>query len=129
MTSKLQVDNLEGRTTKGSITVTGESNGASTNLQQGLAKNWVFFDGTGTIAIADSFNCASLTDAGTGDYENNLTNAIASTSYMAITCSGHFHSVDGGHNSSSTYSLEVYGTSHSAADVGRCSMGLYGDLA
>ena len=31
MTSKLEVDNLEGRTTKGSISVTGESNGASTN--------------------------------------------------------------------------------------------------
>ncbi len=56
MTSKLVLDNLAGRTTAGSIAVVAEGNGTTTNLQQGLAKSWITFDGTGTIAITDSFN-------------------------------------------------------------------------
>lgn len=33
----------------------------------GLAKAWVNFDGTGTVAIRASFNVSSITDNGTGD--------------------------------------------------------------
>jgi len=31
-------------------------------------KAWVNFNGTGTIAIRDSYNVTSLTDNGVGDY-------------------------------------------------------------
>ena len=51
----------------------------ATNPQQGLAKAWIKFDGTGTVSITDSFNVSSITDNGTGDYsvtfQNNMTNA------------------------------------------------------
>ena len=48
----------------------------TTNLQQGLAKQWIDFNGSGTVAIVDSFNSASISDEGTGDYRVNLTNAM-----------------------------------------------------
>ena len=68
MASILKVDTITGVTTAGSIAVTGEGNSTTTNLQQGLAKAWVRFNGGGTVAINDSFNIGSLTDNGTGLY-------------------------------------------------------------
>tara|TARA_R100000322_G_scaffold58556_1_gene36120 strand:- start:182 stop:307 length:126 start_codon:yes stop_codon:yes gene_type:complete len=41
MTSQLNVDKITGVSTAGSITVTGEGNSTTTNLQQGLCKAWV----------------------------------------------------------------------------------------
>nr|BAR24438.1 putative alpha amylase [uncultured Mediterranean phage uvMED] len=58
-------------------------NSSGTEIGQ-LAKAWVNFNGTGTVAIRDSFNVASITDNGTGDYTMNLTNAMANVNY-AIT--------------------------------------------
>ena len=72
MASELKVDKFTGVTTAGSISVTGEGNSTTTNLQQGLAKAWVNFNGTGTIATRDSFNLTTLTDNGTGDYSNPI---------------------------------------------------------
>ena len=47
-----------------------------------LAKAWVNFNGTGTVAIKDSFNVSSITDNGTGDYDINFTNAFSNTNYV-----------------------------------------------
>jgi hypothetical protein len=44
MASLLKVDSLTGVTTAGSISVTGEGNSTTTNLQQGLIKVWTSFD-------------------------------------------------------------------------------------
>jgi hypothetical protein len=52
-----------------------------TNVINGSAKAWVNFDGTGTVAIRDSFNVASITDNGTGDYTVNFTNAMPNANY------------------------------------------------
>ena len=70
-----KIDTLKGKTTAGSISVQGEAV-ATTNLQQGLAKQWIDFNGSSTVAIVDSFNSASISDEGTGDYRVNLTNAM-----------------------------------------------------
>ena len=79
MASELKVDKITGVTTAGSIDVTGEGNSTTTNLQQGLAKHWVNFNGSGTIAARDSLNMSSLTDNTTGQYvvanTNNMNNA------------------------------------------------------
>ena len=83
MASELKVDKFTGVTTAGSILVTGEGNSTTTNLQQGLAKCWVNFDGTGTIASRDSFNIASLTDTGTGHYAPNFSNNMSNNDYSA----------------------------------------------
>ena len=54
-----------------------------TNVINGSAKAWVNFDGTGTVAIRDSFNVGSITDNGTGNYTVNFTNAMTDTNYSA----------------------------------------------
>lgn len=46
-----------------------------------VAKAWVRFNGTGTVAIAASHNVTSITDNGTGDYTVNFTTAMADTNY------------------------------------------------
>ena len=51
----------------------------------GLAKAWVNFNGTGTVAIRASFNVSSITDNGTGDYTVNFTTALADANYVATT--------------------------------------------
>jgi hypothetical protein len=81
MASQLKVDTLTGVTTAGSIDVTGEGNSTTTNLQQGLAKTWVNFNGTGTIAARDSFNVSGLVDNGTGDYTINFSVSMSNANY------------------------------------------------
>jgi len=94
MASQLKVDTLTGVTTAGSIVVTGEGNSTTTNLQQGLAKMWIHFDGTGSQAVGDSFNHASITDDAVGRYTvvftNNMVNDDYSVQYnaMAVNTSG-----------------------------------------
>ena len=41
--------------------------GASMGNAQGV-KGWIDFNGTGTIAINDSYNVSGIVDNGTGDY-------------------------------------------------------------
>jgi len=55
-----------------------------TNVINGSAKAWVNFDGTGTVAIRESFNVASITDLATGRYEINFTNAFEDTNYVCL---------------------------------------------
>ena len=81
MASVLKVNTLTGVTTAGSIVVTGEGNSTTTNLQQGLAKAWVNLNGTGTIAIRDSFNVTSCTDDGTGSYTITIANDMGNANY------------------------------------------------
>jgi hypothetical protein len=47
----------------------------------GAAKAWVNFDGTGTVAIRDSFNVSSITDNGTGLYTLSFTNPMPNANY------------------------------------------------
>ena len=49
------------------------------NTAPGLAKAWVNFNGTGTVAIRASSNVSSVTDNGVGDYTLNFTTAMASS--------------------------------------------------
>ena len=80
--STLNVDKIIGVSTAGSITVTGEGNSTTTNLQQGLCKAWVQFDGTATDAAArDSNNLDDMTDHSTGTYSVNFTNNMANDDY------------------------------------------------
>jgi hypothetical protein len=83
--SEIAIDKLKGASSAGSMSVVGEGGSTTTNLQQGLLKSWIRFNGTGTIAINDNFNCSSITDNGTGDYTMTMQTAMANTSY-AQTC-------------------------------------------
>jgi len=46
-----------------------------------LCRAWVNFNGTGTVAIRASYNVASITDNGTGDYTVNFTTAMPDANY------------------------------------------------
>jgi hypothetical protein len=76
-----------------------------------LAKAWVNFDGTGTVAIRGSYNVSSITDNGTGDYTINFTTAMSSVNYSAIGCAG------GSDPSNGDRQLSTYPTSVSACRV------------
>jgi hypothetical protein len=56
---------------------------ATQNGMTGIAKAWVNFNGTGTVAINSSFNVSSITDNGTGDYTVNFTTAMPNANYAA----------------------------------------------
>ena len=81
MASILKVDTLTGVTTADSISVTGEGNSTTTNLQQGLNKAWFQFAGRGTPALNDSVNISSLSDVSTGNFDLSFTNNMANTTY------------------------------------------------
>lgn len=53
-----------------------------------VAKAWVCFNGTGTVAVRDAFNVASITDNGVGDYTINFTNAMSDANYAVLGNSG-----------------------------------------
>lgn len=83
MTSTIRVDNF------------GPSAGGTTYSARGIAKAWVNFDGTGTIAARDSENVSSLTDNGTGDYTVNIANDFAAADYSSVFCVGNTTTTDG----------------------------------
>ena len=82
--STLVIDTIQGKTTAGSINVRGEGS-ANTNLQQGLSKCWVRWNGSGTAANNDSLGVSSITDHGTGQHTQNLTNNFNNTDFSIIT--------------------------------------------
>ena len=147
MASELKVDKFTGVTTAGSIDVTGEGNSTTTNLQQGLAKVFVHFDGDTTDAgtdldgVNDSFNLASIVDNGTGDYSLNPTNNMGSDN---IAISGHAPSADTNMahqwafltarqkseiTASSIRITTAYSYNATSADFDGTSVILHGDLA
>lgn len=54
-------------------------------LDKRFATAWVNFNGTGTVAIRDSYNVASVTDNGTGDYTLNFTTPYSNANYAVVT--------------------------------------------
>ena len=83
----VQVNQLRGIDTAGSITVQGEGT-ATTNLQQGLAKVWIKFDMSSSFTNEDSFNVSSLDDDGAGDFGLNFSNNMANANYPAPASAG-----------------------------------------
>lgn len=55
------------------------------DVVNGTCRAWVNFNGTGTPAIRASYNVASITDNGVGDWTINFTNALSSANYCAVT--------------------------------------------
>ncbi len=49
-----------------------------------LVKAWVNFNGTGTLAIRDSFNVSSVTDVAAGQYTTNFSTSFSNTNYAAV---------------------------------------------
>ena len=136
MASELKVDKFTGVTTAGSIDVVGEGNSTTTNLQQGLAKAWVAFTGTGTISTNDSFNTSGVTDNGTGDYTPAWTNAFNGANDYAFggfaqgDSGGGLRGVCGkGTSATGNRQVDVSNAAGSAVDVAQVQVIAQGDLA
>jgi len=71
--STIKVDNLQN--TSGGASSTAEE------IQQGRAKAWVNFNGTGTVSIYDDYNVSTITDHDTGQYTVNFDNAMPNANY------------------------------------------------
>ena len=79
--SKIDADGVTGlqETLTATTTVPSEGGAVTTNLVQGVAKAWV--NHSGSTTVRDSFNVASNTDNGTGDYTTNYSNAMGNGDY------------------------------------------------
>ena len=92
MTSQLNVDTIVDKAGSGgsnvkmanTSTYVSDGGNVTQNTVQGLAKSWVNFNGTGTIATRDSFNLSSLSDIGTGEYSVTIASAMSNTNYAVI---------------------------------------------
>lgn len=61
---------------------------ADSNAKDWGVKAWINFNGTGTIAIRDSFNVTSIVDNGTGDYTVNWATDFANVNYTLVGMAG-----------------------------------------
>ncbi len=71
MTSQLNVDTIADKAGTGPVGLT----------KQSAAKVWVDFNGSGTIAIRDSFSVSSITDNGTSDYTTTFASAMSNDDF------------------------------------------------
>ena len=70
------------------ITLVKSEGSANTNLKQGLIKAWMNLNGSGTIALRDSFNVSGVVDNGGGNYTKSLTNNMSATHSSGTAGSG-----------------------------------------
>jgi hypothetical protein len=80
-----------------------------------LARVWVNFNGTGTVAIRASFNVSSITDNGTGNYTVNFSNALSDGNY-AYAYAGNWLQWDINSNTSSAHGVMSINTGGTATD-------------
>jgi len=117
MASELKVDKFTGVSTAGSILVTGEGNSTTTNLQQGLLKNFVNMTSDGTASIRDSFNTSGLTDRGVGDFTTAFTNNFRAVEYSFNGNAGRATS-EGGSRNTGGITFDDYSSSGSGPQTG-----------
>ena len=88
-------------------TLDGTKSITTDRVTQGVARAWVNFNGTGTVAIRASYNVSSITDNGTGQYTVNFTAAMPDANYSVVSSSA-----SGTLAANSTYPLqaETYNT-------------------
>jgi len=124
MAGKIVADTLE-HSTAGSLDTQYVVNGS--------AKAWNSFQGTGTIVFIKSFQCSSLVDANTGDYDVNLTSAMDSTSYSVLVSSGynvvHNASETLGYANTTTQYSTLHYENNTRYDIPYLSGQINGDLA
>jgi hypothetical protein len=119
--------------TKGTV-VGSEGGSATTNLAQGLAKQWVNFDSSGDpITARDSLNVASFTDNSTGNYNVNFSSnygnndyALTSTSRANDTFASTFH---GDNQTSFARVFNIQHSDRANADADTVMIVTHGDLA
>ena len=144
MTSQLNVDTIVDKAGSGgsnvkmanTSTYVSDGGAVTQNTVQGLCKAWINFNGSGTIAIRDSFNITSITDNGTGDYNITIANDMANANYSTLFGGGEGGDADSGGRIpnlaiQTTSVMDVFcrNLENSAADGVVQNLGFFGDLA
>jgi len=137
MASELKVDKFTGVTTAGSISVTGEGNSTTTNLQQGLAKVWIELRTVdGGPVDGDSLNVSSLDDDATGRFtvhpSNNMGgvyNSKTMSPYSTTNTDNMIQVVGYDDQSASQFQLTSVDEGNSASDMTSLGFTVHGDLA
>ena len=80
--STVLLNTLTGKTSAGSIVVTGEGGSTTTNLQQGIAKARGQH-AAGTLQ-SGSLNHSSITDNAVGNFTHNFTNSFSNILYSHV---------------------------------------------
>ena len=139
--SEIAIDKLKGASSAGSMTVVGEGGSTTTNLQQGLAKGFIFYDQPDVIK---SFNVSSVTDRSTGRSTTNFTNSFTDSNTTIATTGqyptggtdGYWSCIsdDNGNNNSTTSTanmVQTYGRNDEEIfwDGSRQHAVYHGDLA
>ena len=141
MSSQLNVDTIGDKAGSGGTNVkiantstyVSDGGSATQNTVQGLLKAWVRIDGDASDAsIDDSFNCASITDNGTGDYSVTRTNNMSSvdTYYVVdgqFVNSQNTNGVDYANSTAALVRYKVFDSS--ATDRDPVGYAVVGDLA
>ena len=127
--STLRANALEGVDAKNSITiVAGAGNVTTTNVQEGLNKCWINFDGSGTIATRDSFNVSGITDDSTGRYTVSINNDMSNNDYASAGI-GNTQAVTSEAVATTGITLLSANASGSQSDVTIMATSILGDLA
>jgi len=119
-----------------SLTVRGEGSN-QTSIQQGLAKSWINFNGTGTVAVGDSFNVGSLVDRGTSLYTQNFTTSMGNAVFAgtgsakdaALDADGRNRMLVSEAEDADAAFINAFDTGGNAADVAYATSIIFGDLA
>ena len=108
------------------------SDGSTTNppaipaLDKRMAKAWVNFKGSGTVAINDSYNASSITDTTTGSYSVNLINTMSDTNYCVASSNNDWNATAAAYPES-TSKVKVYvENNNSLSDTGVIGVIVFG---
>jgi len=118
-----------------SLTIRGEGSN-QTSIQQGLAKSWINFNGTGTVAVGDSFNVGSLVDRGTSLYTQNFTTSMGNAVFAgtgsakdaALDADGRNRMLVSEAEDANAAFINAFDTNGAAADVAYATSIIFGDL-
>jgi len=138
MTSQLNVDTIVDKAGSGGTNVkigntstyVSDGGAVTQNTVQGLGKAWCNLNGGSSFALRDSFNVASLTDAGTGRCKIVFTNVFSNDKFASTGLSGVGHgqySLNGQETNLADHL--TYDGNNSAADSSENTMVAHGDLA
>jgi hypothetical protein len=131
MSSILKVNTLTGVSTAGSISVTGEGNSTTTNLQNGLAKAHMTYDMSGTVNIVHGFNLSSPVDVAQGKFGCSFINNMATATEYAVAgiCKGNGFMVHGALQTASAMQIWNYDWDGDLSDFDLYGLVVHGDLA
>ena len=127
--STIIADNLTGKTSAGSVTVTSEGGAATQSLQQGVLKAWTALASSLNGTVGDSLNNSSFSDDGTGQTTITMTNPMINTTDFCVSqAATYLYPYQGKGESTTTYALDTVNSTGTFSD-GTSNGMVSGDLA